>query len=167
MELIEAIEQWDGKSTDYLVDVFEEHCSREEFASDLVDLAAVPELQTAATWLLKHHFEQDGSLDSELQKDLFRGLQQLEHWGAKLHVLQIFDRLTIRAAERKPCKQFLAECLESENKFVRAWTMHGYHTLATQHTEYQESVTKMLQDALETEAASVKARVRKLLKAGF
>jgi hypothetical protein len=78
------------------------------------------------------------------------------------------DPLPIPKQQATKVEHFLNTCLTADHKFVRAWAYHGYHHLATSHPKYRDETTALLQDALETEtAASVLARVRKLLKKGF
>lgn len=62
---------------------------------------------------------------------------------------------------------FLRNCLISDNKFVRAWAYNGFYELALQYPAYKTEVKKFLDMAMKDEAASVKARVRNILKRGF
>ena len=51
-----------------------------------------------------------------------------------------------------------------QEKFVRAWAYNGFYLLAVQHGEYEAEARQLLTMALRDEPASVKARVRNVLK---
>ncbi len=75
--------------------------------------------------------------------------------------------MPIRAGRKKRLEAFLRECLEDRNKFVRAWAYGGFHQLAVEHAEYRGEAVQLFEKALDEEAASVKARVRKVVERGF
>jgi hypothetical protein len=59
---------------------------------------------------------------------------------------------------------FLRTCLADENKFVRAWAYNGFYLLSQQYPEYQQETEQFFAMAMRDEAASVKARIRNILK---
>ncbi len=61
----------------------------------------------------------------------------------------------------------MRKCLEDDNKFVRAWAYNGFYELAKQYPEYRTEAGQLFEMALRDEAASVKARVRNVMKQGF
>ena len=81
-----------------------------------------------------------------------------------MHLLQCLPYLTIDTREVKQLEPFLRRCLQSENKFVRAWGYNGFNELALQHADFKPEVDSLLAAALEEEAPSVKARIRNILK---
>jgi len=103
-------------------------------------------------------------LSSAELKLVFQCLPDLIEWETKLHVLQCLSYLTVGKQDVPPLETFLRECLASENKFVRAWAYNGFYELSLQYPQFQVEVDQLLQQALEDEAASVKARVRNILK---
>jgi hypothetical protein len=54
--------------------------------------------------------------------------------------------------------------LQEENKFVRAWAYHGLYELAKQFGD-SDNVIPLVMKGMNDEAASVRARVRNILKA--
>ena len=84
------------------------------------------------------------------------------HWEASLHLLQMLPGWPIPRGKTKRLAKRLRENLEADNKFVRAWCYNGLFELARQHGEFRDEVSQLLDQAEQTEAASVKARIRKI-----
>ena len=169
MSRLEAdVAAWDGKSADAIAGVYARHAGRRGFLDGLVALLEKEPLQRGATWLLKHHLEQaDEPGDRKLADRVYAVLPDLTHWESRLHVLQCVPRLPISRARRKRVEAFVREALEDQKKFVRAWAYGALYELARQHDEYRAEALERLDRALESEAASVKARIRQLQKRGF
>lgn len=168
MSLETDIAGWGGASQDILR-IYKRHCGRPSFGSDVVALLDQRSLERGATWLLKHHLE-TGSTDiqpADVDAVCSR-LPDIDHWEARLHILQSIEHLPIPRPHLPKIEQFLREAVADDVKFVRAWGYHGWHQLAVQHPTYREQVSKILADALTSETApSVKVRIRKALAAGF
>ncbi len=84
-----------------------------------------------------------------------------------MHALQCLPFLTIDQSEKKLVETFLRITLSGQNKFVRAWSYNGFYELARQYPEYQAETKILFEMAMNDEAASVKARVRNLIRKGF
>lgn len=162
--LIKEIQAWDGKSSDYISEIYYRHYQETFFAVELTASIKVSDLQKGATWLLKKYLEEKGKLTSREITEIYTMLPELNHWEAKLHILQCISYMPIKAAFKKKVEKFLRECLLDHNKFLRAWSYNGLYELASQHQEYRDEVKALLEKALEDESASVKARVRKAMK---
>lgn len=155
---------WDGKSTDALKQLAFRFKGSDDLARTLITFMGEPALQAGASWLLKNHLEGGGRLDRKLCGMIVGLLPRLRHWEADLHVLQCASHLEIVQEDRPGFEQFLKRCIESENKFVRAWAYNGYYELSLQHPDCRDFVGPLLQKGLESEAASVKARIRNIIK---
>ena len=162
-----AISSWDAKDVHYIKQVYKDYLEQDDFSALLLKYSHDAELQRGSTWLLKKHLEEGNSLTSSETAELFSCLDKLEHWEAKLHVLQCLPFLAISVSQKESIDVFLRGCLSSDFKFVRAWAYGGLYELAKQHSQYQAEVKTLLEQASVTEAASVKARVRQVLKKGF
>lgn len=160
--LQQAIAEWDGKSADYIGNVFEQHHTEATFVDELIELLQLVSLQKGASWCLKKYTETDRNLDAFQVETIYALLPQLEHWETKLHLLQSISALPIPAVQKANVETFLRECLADKNKFVRAWAYNGFYHLALQHEEYEHEVRQLLEQAMQNEAPSVKARVRNL-----
>jgi len=167
MELERAFEKelaaWDGKSTDDLTAFYRAHHGAPGFNFALIDLLSHPELQKGATWLLKHHLEEDGEIGGKNRDRLFHAFASFEDWETKLHALQCLPFLKIPEGQQEPLASFLRDSLKSDNKFVRAWAYSGFHTLSSQFSRYEEEANLLIKRAMESEDASVKARLRRVL----
>ncbi len=167
MELKKIIQGWDGKAVAYIENVYEQFGKDIHFVDKLVTFMEQVALQKGASWLLKKHLESGGRVSAQSIAPTYQALPQLVHWETKLHILQCLPFIPIGEEKKDVVEQFLRDCLQEKNKFVRAWAYNGFYELAKQYPSYQEEVLALLQLGLEEEAASVKVRIRKALKAGF
>ncbi len=163
----QEISDWDGKSADHITLIYNLYKNEPAFTANLVQLIQQVPLQKGATWLLKHHLENHHKITAEEVLKVYDQLPRLEHWETKLHILQCMDFMPVAVENKQTVESFLRDGLANKNKFVRAWSYNGLYLLAMQYPEYQKEVRPLLEQALVEEAASVKARIRKLLKKGF
>ncbi|MDE0045135.1 MAG: hypothetical protein OXU19_04640 [bacterium] len=164
VSLSEEIASWDGKSAAALQSTYERHCAEEYFVATILAHVADVALQRAATWLLKKHLETGHSLGAAGCRAIFGALPVLEHWESRLHILQCVSCLDVPEDESAGLETFLDACLESDNKFVRAWAYNGFNELSLRFPRYREKVDGMLACASVSEAASVRARIRNMTK---
>ncbi len=163
----QEIVAWDGKSADALRRMYDHYSSTSSFVAEILDLSKQQPLQEGTTWLLKRHLEKMGCLEPSEVKEVFQLFPTLMGWEAKLHVLQCIPYMPIPKNQKKKVETFLKACVVSDAKFVRAWAYNGFYELAVQHSEYQEEAQKLLEIGMRDEAASVKARIRSIMKKGF
>ncbi|MFQ5640236.1 MAG: hypothetical protein ACE5IR_19830, partial [bacterium] len=157
--------EFDGKHTDGLKDVYQKQEPTDALMRKLIDYARTPDpqMQSGATWLIKKYVE-NGFLPNEKNVHrLLDSLEILDCWEAKLHLCQILPYFTIAGRKKKQVEKFLRSCLAEDNKFVRAWAYNGFYELAVQHREYMDEAVRMLNSAMNDEAASVRARIRNIL----
>tara|TARA_R110002012_G_scaffold77840_3_gene198265 strand:- start:27483 stop:28007 length:525 start_codon:yes stop_codon:yes gene_type:complete len=163
------IREWDQKSVAAIAAIHAAHAADADLIDQLLSLAGETELETGATWLIKHQLENRlAQLDLAQTLKLVALLSQLSGWEARLHCLQIFPFITLPREGRDLILRFVLDCSKDDNKFVRAWAYSGLHQLALAHPEYREQARVILETAQESErAASVKVRLRRALKQGF
>ncbi|QDT42198.1 hypothetical protein Pan241w_22790 [Gimesia alba] len=164
MKIQQEIANWDGKSVEALQAIYDCHGLERGFGAALIPLLKEPGLERGASWLLKLYLEEGGVLSPTEVKQVFQSLSEVKEWETALHLLQSLPYLTIGKRDVKQVEAFLRRCLTSENKFVRAWAYNGFYELALQHPQFKAETDQLLEQAIEDEAASVKARVRNILK---
>ena len=166
MNILTELQAFDGKHTDvleHLASLLPPEASVIQTLSEIAESEDL-KLQTAATWLLKK-FQGTGASFSELQVTGFvRLLEQMTGWEAKLHLLQMLSGLGIPTQCKASLYRLLKEYLTADKKLVRAWAYNGLFVLAEQHPEYRPEVSQLLSMAQQDESASVKARLRNMLK---
>lgn len=158
-QLTAAITQWDGQSVDDLKVIYRSHHRNFNFEDEILQSMASAADQQASTWLLKHHLEHGHTLNAA---DLLPYLGHLEHWSSTLHILQCMDKLIFQPTDKHAFEQFVRSALSSNNKFVRAWAYSSFHLLAQQFFELKHEAAQLLALAEQTEAPSVKARIRQI-----
>lgn len=167
MELRSGIQNWDGKSTDVVIGIYEDNHDDPQFINTLLSFCQSVDCQVAATWLLKHWIDNGNLFSTKQSAQICRLLPALQSWEGKLHLLQCFAHLKISSDNLKKVEHFVRDCLQHKNKFVRAWAYNGFYELAKQYPHFQDEAKQFFDLAMEDEAPSVKARIRAILKAGF
>ena len=166
MDLAQHIKQWDGQSVSDLHDIYRQHSHSEQFFQQITSLCVNKDCELGATWLLKHHVECTGELDIKGFQTVLLHLPKFKQWQAQLHILQILNKSNITASARPVLEPFLRYGLSDANKLIRTWCFNGMYELAIKYPELQQEVLSLLTMAVQDEPASVKARIRKLLKKG-
>jgi hypothetical protein len=163
--LEDEIRNWDGKSKEAIAAVYQRYFGEKNFVGELIAFIDNDEaLQNGATWLLKHHCENGGTFKAADSKLLFSKARHLGSWPGRLHFLQLMPYMPVKHAAPADLASFLSECLTDKNKFVRAWAYNGFHLLAQEYAEYQVESKQLIEQAMENEAASVRARIRNILR---
>ncbi len=155
---------WDGKTVAYLEEGYQEFSSSPHFLPELVALIREPNAQEGASWWLKHALEQGHEFPNELWTELTDSLSEMQGWPSQLHLLQSLQYLSIPAAQVSRLKLFAEGCLNSKNKFVRAWSYDAFHRLGRVDSSLEEQVHRLLERGLAEEAPSVRARIRRIVQ---
>ena len=163
--IAEEIKKWDGRETTLLRDIYGRYQADPAFVPTLIQLTGEVSLQKGSTWLLKHFLEQGGQLPH--LEPLLAQFDRIEHWEARLHLLQCLSFLTITETEAEAVAEFIMASLDHKRPFVRAWAYGGLVDLARQHPRFQPKAKAHIDQALATESASVKARIRQATKRGW
>ena len=164
MTLEPELSNWDGSSAADIEEIYERYAASTDFVANIVRLIAQKGSQIGATWLLKRHLEAGHRIPQAVANSIFKLLPQQVSWEAKLHLLQCFPYWLMPPESVQTIDSFLHTCLKETNKFVRAWAYHGCYELARQYPEFQPKTRLLLATALQEESASVKARIRNILK---
>ncbi|TQV70728.1 hypothetical protein FKG94_20580 [Exilibacterium tricleocarpae] len=167
MSIKKAIAAWDGKSAQDIGAIYQSYGRAPSFIREVLLLLGGESSQQGASWLLKRFFEDGRELDAATVNKIYGLLPKLVDWQTKLHILQCIPYMPIEKRQAKRLQRFLQQCLTGDNKFVRAWAYNGFYELAVQHHEYEAQAREFFAMAMKDEAASVKARIRNLLKRGF
>lgn len=161
--LIEVLGAWDGTHTNYLGQVYQTSCSDPSFADTLTQICLEhPQLQIAATWLLKHAIEQTKDTSAEAVSELLKHWRQIDTWQVKLHLLQILPLIKLTEDILIDTEDFARSCLKDENKFVRTWAYQGLYEVSRHIPGLKREVSYLCERGMETESAAVKARIRKI-----
>lgn len=167
MYIEQEIASWNGKSADDIKAIYDAHKADHNFADTIIALSLTTACEKGATWLLKAWLESGNKLDQQQITTIYGALAQLEHWEARLHILQSIPFMPIAHADRKKVYHFLRLTLTDQNKFVRAWSYSGFYELSRQYPEYCNETWQYFEMAMRDEAPSVKARIRNIMKNGF
>ena len=155
----------DSGSVEALTSLYESLRAKEGIARVWIQCIGDPDLEVASTWMLKHGLETGRPLAAEDQNLLFRQLNTTQSWQAQLHLLQLLERLTVPEEVHESVARFCNGCIQSENKFVRAWGYSGMVTLAKQWPCYVPEAIDAIYLGEREDAGSVRARIRRVRQA--
>lgn len=161
--LSEALAGFDGRHTSALEDAAAELTGDPATVTELLRIARRGgNDEIGATWLLKRLVEEGAPVSRT--KRLVDLLPRLETDMGRLHVLQTLPLVRLTGTALAPLHDSLVELLESDHKFVRAWTFQGFAILAQANAAYRDEALRRLMSARESEPASVRARIRHAMK---
>ncbi len=165
--LTQALLDFNGKSTDALERFAAAHLPDASLVAELCDFAASDDhnAQAAATWLLKRFGVTGAQLSPSQTETLLRLLIQESNWLSRIHVLQMMDRLAVPTSLAASLMDALAAQARGDNKFIRAWSVHGAAVLADQHQAFRDRALDLLAEAGQDAAPSVLARLRRTREA--
>ena len=101
-------------------------------------------IQAAATWLLKRYGVTSAELSPGQTETLLRPLLDETSWLARLHALQMMESLALPASLAAALMEALEAQARGQNKFLRAWSVHGAAVLADQHPQYRNRALDLL-----------------------
>ncbi len=166
-DLRARLQAFDGRHINTLEDIAATLNAESPVLSALCGLALSDEqkLQSGATWLLKRLAEKGGELDPAQTTALLSALARQSGWEAKLHILQMLDKLRIPGTEAAALWHTLEPLTGHKKRLLRAWAYHGLAVLGQQHTAYRGAAVQWLAQGDSDAAASVQARIRRLRQA--
>lgn len=162
-----AIAEYDGKASDSLASIAARIDPSPAVLQGLCDLVCSDDarIQSASSWLLRRYVSAGAILSQMQTEQALTILTASCHWEARLHILQMMGDLTLPASRVEQLWLTLIEQTTDGNKFIRAWSYHGLAVVADQHPPYREPALTLLAAADQDEAASVRARIRRIRKA--
>lgn len=165
MNFRKQLKSWDGKSTDDLVELYLTFSKKGSLLDSLIEYLDDDSVAVAISWLIKYCLQQGINASSSQNNQILNHFNIQAPWQTQLHLLQSLPYLAFDENQTKPIERFIRHCLTSENKFVRAWAYNGFDLLASRYPQYRKEADEFMQMAMQDEAASVKARIRNILKA--
>ncbi len=137
---------------------------KKDFPDNLLNQLPDDEFENANTWLLKRYLEKGNRLPANIEIRILDLLPHLSGWEAKLHLLQILPFITVPKSRSSTIRVILLALIRENNKFIRAWAYNGLYHLQTCHPEYKTEMITLLNKAYSSEAPSIKARIRNILR---
>ncbi|MEM7377467.1 MAG: hypothetical protein AAF460_08170 [Pseudomonadota bacterium] len=161
-----TLAQWDGRSSEPLVAVYDRHREDSGFVDHLLTLLALPAAQNGSTWLIKRSLERGRTLSQTEEAQLLGCLDALVDWPARLHALQCLPYLDVPETHVAPVAAFVIAQLKHDRAFVRAWAYGALYRLGQTQPAHAAEAAERVAWALEHEAPSVRARLRQLTGQG-
>jgi hypothetical protein len=129
---------------------------------ELFALAADPEAEVPATWLLLRAARDGAAITPAQARAAVALLSTAAHWQARLHVLQMFEHIECPARQRPRLLGILRACVKDANGFVRAWAYSAMAGLAAHMPAEQTRIGRDLARAASEETPAVRARLRRI-----
>jgi len=168
-KLRNRLADYDGRAVTLLGETEAAFGAESGYLDALITLASEAQghIASGATWLLKSALEQGRSLSGQqvaaLSAELHGGLSGDAAWDVQLHICQCVQYLTIPTGSAAEFAVWLEPLLGHRRPFLRAWSLDALFRLSQQHSAYRSDFDAALAVAEQDEAASVRARARKLV----
>ena len=163
-QLFNQLASWNGKDMNYVKALYDANYLDPLFFHKVIAaFKTIGSTRDAGSWIIKHHYDNNRSLEDHAVLDMLESAGDIESWPARLHILQILDKVELTEDVQQPVYSLVKNSLNDNNKFVRAWALEGYYQLSRYLPDLRNELTILCQNAMETESASVKVRARKIL----
>jgi hypothetical protein len=165
-EIVKILKTWDGKHNDVLQSLHHQYADDEWFMPVLVRISQLqPELQVQTTWIIKKHIEDGEVISKTERKELLKACLGSGEWASKLHIFQILSHWNELTEE----EAFLIEDsarkgIKDDNKFLRAWSYQALFEVSKVLPDLRRELVFLCERAIPEESASVKVRLREILK---
>ena len=90
--------------------------------------------------------------------------EKLSLWEARLHIMQLIPKFELTAEMVPLFEWFVRGAMNDSKKFVKAAAYQAYFTLIKFKPELKDDLITQCHYAMENESASIKSKVRKILK---
>jgi len=162
-EMRAALEQWDGRSTEFLEELgasLSVDCSSASWLGAWCGVGGSTKSQDAATWLVLSWCRRGLPVPAALISKVLAAAPGLRGWMSQLHVCQMVGVIRVPRSRSAMVKRFVDGMLNNPRPLVRAWAWDAWARLhADDLALLGSTLPRMLTDA----AASVRARGRRLL----
>ncbi len=165
MNLREQLLKWDGKHTDFLIEVYVKNQMQSNFLNDIIHLyIKYADLEHATTWIIKYFVYNGNELDQSQTKQIISKIGQLEYWESQLHVLQLISKMSLTSKNVEFMEPSVNSMMESEKKFVKASAYEAYFEMVKLIPKLKDEFIVKCETALEKESASIKSKLRKIIR---
>lgn len=163
-----AVRNYDGRDVEPLAKAYQAFASVGGFTDEVLKLCRSANALEgeAATWLLKAFMDDGGRLTAAQTRQLIDIAGDFSSWQAQLHVCQCIRKLETEPEDANVLVEWLMPFLSSERPFLRAWSLDALSAITEQHASHREVFSSALSKAASDDAASVRARARKLAARG-
>ena len=163
-ELLNALRAYDNKATTILSEANTRLGESADFTKELATFIDSQEAFVAngATWLIKHRAESGIVPKPGEVVAIVSRLDAVNSWQAALHLCQSAELLPFTPDQARQFAEWAVRFLEHERPFLRAWSMSAIQCAAQRAPDLAKLAQDSLAHAEKDEAASVRARARKI-----
>ncbi len=162
--ILKSLSSYDGKRVAPFCSIADEISIRPdalEIAILIID-SNEPNANVGGSWILKHLLELGFQADKDLCKKVLSWLESFDENDARLHLLQILNHIEIPKSVHHDLFALGLELASDKNTFIRAWAYNLIGLIAYRNFKFEAETQKRLQYALNSETASIKARIRNM-----
>ncbi len=163
---VEALRRFDGKRVAPLQELADEIAIRPDALELTISIIDSDETNAhvGGTWILKRLLELGLETDELLCRNVIAWLDHCPEKDARLHLLQILDLIEVPKTCHKRLYDLALGFTSDRNTLVRVWAYNALGIVAQQNQKFKAETLERFDNALKTDSASVKARIRNRLK---
>ncbi len=163
-KLRKCLQEYDGVAVTILSEAMVSCRHQPDYYDELVSLCfdKTQMISDGSTWILKAEVDEGAQLSPDLIRRIVNSLDELHSWQAKLHICQSFDRFNCDPDQTDGFFNWAKELSNHPRPFLRAWSLHVQVLIGLKFEKHRQASERALYAAESDEAASVRARARKL-----
>ncbi|WP_299321487.1 hypothetical protein [Parasphingopyxis sp.] len=163
-DLRRRIGTFDGRAVSILGEIEAAESGRDGYMTALIALTDDDSgnISFGATWLIKSALEAGMALSADQVSTLLARIDAVTAWDARLHICQSVRHMDVAADDADALIQWLVPLRQHDKPFLRAWSLDAICYLAARDPRHRDFAQASLGEALADDAASVRARARRL-----
>jgi len=169
-DLSEKLSKWDRKHRGYLIEIYQENQRNPKFLNTIIDIYINQnrdDLEHSTTWIIKHFLDKGGVLNKIQIDTILSNIGNLNFWESQLHILQITPKVDLTVKNAKLMESNVRAMMKSDKKFVRAAAYEAYFEIVKLIPELKNEFIALCEHALETESASIKSKVKRIITGAY
>ncbi len=161
-QYLKILDQYDGKRIAPFKEIADELMVRPDALEHVVSIidSEHEHSNVGGTWILKRLIELGLETPDGLCTDIARWLKSFPEKDARLHLLQILDRIELPEHCNERIFALASNFTKDRNTLVRAWAYNAIALVGVVSPEYKDNALEKLKAAASTDAPSANARIR-------
>lgn len=166
ISLYENLARYKRNQTEGLNEIVKQASEHPSLILDVLKFASHNKTNVAARaiWVIRKISDSAPNLLTEYKQQILNVLPEPLIWEAKAELCHIIPQLALTQEDAQIAIAFFESCQGDKSKIVRAWSLNGLYELSKSMPSLTPKVSELLKQALQSDAASIRARARNILK---
>ena len=164
--LAAQLSKFDGRSVEPFREALDWLPDTPEVLDELADLGAEPKCEVGVAWMLKERLKGGSEQPPGFAARLVELLLGCSDPIARLNLLQCMPHIELDRKLAGKLYEPLLDWIEDDWAFLRAWAYDGLGRVGQVDARRRRKIERLLDEALQSDKPSVRARIRRLRAGG-